>query len=172
MIKNKKIILVVSIATALLSGCANKPKPKIMQPRKDILTKPYRLKITPIIGTRQDDTKVIMDMGKVLKVWIAPYKNNKVFVSAHDNFVVAKKPEFVVGENIPKKNWDSMHTPTNPIPFVFRNADLDKATKLEKKEIVEFNNNIYKEENNPNVSKQRIKKSNKYDKQIINFLKK
>jgi len=170
--RRRKIILTVSVIVALLSGCSSKePEPRKIKPRKDIHTKPYELKITPIIGTRQEDAKVIMDMGKIMKVWIAPYKNNGVFVSSHDNFVVAKKPDFVVGEEIPTKNWGSMHTPTNSIPFIFRDSDLDNSTKLEKEEIVKFNNNVYKEQNSPDVSKQRIQEASKYDKQIIDFLK-
>jgi len=162
------------LIAASFSGCSSsEAQPKQIRPlRKDMHTKPYELKITPIVGTEQDDSKVVMDMGKVMKIWIAPYKNKDVFVSAHDNFVVAKKPEFVIGEKVPQKNWGSMHTPINRIPFVFRDADLDKATKLGKEEIVKYNNNIYKEQNNPKLAKQRINESNKYDKQIINFLKK
>jgi len=168
-------IAFVVLTAVFFVGCSSSevkpPKQKLVL-RKDIHTKPYELKITPIVGTRQDDEKVVMDMGKVMKIWIAPYKNNGVLVSSHDNFVVAKKPEFVIGEKVPQKNWSSMHTPINRIPFVFRNADLDKATKLGKEEIVKYNNNIYKEENNPKIAEQRVEKSNKYDKQIIDFLKK
>jgi len=168
-------IITFILMIVLLSGCGSqeaKPPKQTIISRKDIHTKSYQLKITPIIGTRQDDAKVVMDMGKIMKIWIAPYKNKDVFVSSHDNFVVAKKPDFVVGEAVPQKNWSSMHTPINRMPFVFRDADLDRATKLGKEEIVKYNNTIYREENSPKISKQRVSESNKYDKQIIDFLNK
>ena len=172
--KNKIVFFNFLIGTGiifLISGCSNaKPVASKISLRKDILTKPYQIKITPIIGTRQDDAKVIMDMGKVMKVWIAPYKNNSTFVSSHDNFVVAKKPEFVVGETVPQKNWRSMKTPVNEVPFLFRNADMDTANNLSNREVVDFNNNVYKQQNDVNVAKKRLKADSKYDQEIKNFL--
>lgn len=128
--------------------------------------------IKPIIGTRQDDAKIVMDMGKIMKIWIAPYKNGGTLVSSHDNYVVAKEPDFVIGESVPKKNWRSMKTPTNPIPFLFRDEDLDTATQINKEEIVKFNNVVYKQENNVKTAVKRLDKSNKYDEQIKKFLNK
>lgn len=169
----KAVALFFSMATIIVTtGCTSSPKPKELSSRKDILTKPYELMITPVVGSRQDDTKVIMDMGKIMKIWIAPYKNKGTFVSSHDNYVVAKAPDFVVGEAVPQNNWRSMKTPTSKIPFIFRDADLDNSENLDKEEIVKYNNNIYKQQNNVEVAKERLQKANLYDDEIKNFLNK
>lgn len=179
-----KIILFTGLLSTLIlnTGCASKEKGCFekdsngncisqMKNRKDILTKPYQLKITPLIGSRQEDSKVIMNMGKILKVWIANYKHDGVFVSSHDNFVVAKKPDFVLGEEVPQKNWKSIKTPQSPIPFLFRSADLDGVNTLQSKDIIEYNNNIYKQENDSNVAENKIREANQYDEEIKRFLK-
>jgi len=111
-----------------------------------------------------------MDMGKIMKIWIAPYKNKGTFVSSHDNYVVAKAPDFVLGEEIPQRNWRSMKTPINKIPFQFRDADLDEAKELGSKEIVEYNNVIYQQQNNQKAAVKRMNKSNLYDEEIKRFL--
>ena len=182
----KKIInstgLILICSTLFKNGCSSKQVGCFekdsdgncisqMKDRKEIHTKPYQLKITPIVGSRQDDAKVIMNMGKVLKIWIAAYKDKGTFVSSHDNFVIAKEADFVVGENIPQKNWKSMKTPINPIPFLFRDADLDKANTIGSKEIVKYNNNIYTQENDEQVALDRINEASIYDKEIKEFLK-
>jgi len=171
-ITNISLLLGIGIIT---SGCMGiGPKKPLDEnriiSRKDIHTKPYQLNITPIIGSRQDDTKVVMDMGKIMKIWIAPYKNKGTFVSSHDNYVVAKAPDFVLGEEIPQRNWRSMKTPINKIPFQFRDADLDEAKELGSKEIVEYNNVIYQQQNNQKAAVKRMNKSNLYDEEIKRFL--
>ena len=175
----KKTSICILIALGLVfsfQGCSTKEVPIIKEPSKrDIHTKSYQLNITPIIGSRQNDTKVIMDMGKVMKVWIAPYKNKGTFVSSHDNYVVAKAPDFVLGETVPQKNWKSMKTPTNNIPFLFRDADLDRLdrdTPLNQEDIVNYNNNVYKQQNAKTISSERKEKLSIYDKEIKKFLNK
>ena len=173
-IQNRVNALILFGLVLLSTGCSsNKPEPTPeLISRKDVHTKPYELKITPIIGSRQDDAKVIMDMGKIMKIWIAPYKNEGVFVSSHDNYVVAKEADFVLGETVPQKNWKAMKTPTNNIPFQFRDADLDQSSKLEEEEIVKYNNNVYEQQNSEDVAIERIEEANSYDKEIKAFLKK
>lgn len=172
--KRFRTIAGVSIAVLLLGGCAGKDEAlskAIDELERDkIHTKPYQLKITPIIGTRQDDAKVVMDMGKIIKVWIAPYKDGKTLVSSHDNYVVAQAPDFIVGEQVPNKNWRGMIAPENKIPFLFRDADLDKANKLEEEEIVKYNNIVYKQQNDVSESEKRLEGTSKFDEEIKRFL--
>jgi len=180
-IKTTGLLFLLS-STFIISGCATKQENCFnkdvngkcisrMKDRREIHTKPYQLKITPIVGSRQEDAKVIMNMGKVLKIWIAPYKNKGTFVSGHDNFVIAKKADFIMGESVPQRNWKSIKTPINSIPFIFRDADLDKSNTLESKEIVKYNNNVYKQENDKQVALDRLNESSIYDKEIKEFLK-
>jgi hypothetical protein len=172
---NKRLIIVIGASLMLFSGCASKnssleKEAFELERRSDIHTKAYQLKITPIIGTRQDDAKVVMDMGKVLKVWIAPYKDGKTLVSSHDNYVVAQAPDFVIGEKIPKKNWKGLIAPEKKIPFLFRDADLDNAKEINEEEIVKYNNIVYKQQNNTEESLKRLDKANVYDQEIKKFL--
>mgnify|MGYP006995602073 CR=1 FL=1 len=166
------ISLSLGAVAVLIAGCSSsQPMVDSMYGnRNTIMTKPYELKIKPIIGSRQEDSKVVMDMGKIMKIWIAPYKNQGTLISSHDNYVVAQAPDFVVGENIPQKNWRSMKTPTNPIPFLFRDSDMDVKKKISEEDIVKFNNNVYAQENDVHVAKKRIEASNIYDKEIKDFL--
>lgn len=173
----KSSIILASISTILLlGGCSTKDKAlsdSIEQMQRDkIHTKAYQLKITPIIGTRQDDAKIVMDMGKIIKVWIAPYKDGNTLVSSHDNYVVAQAPDFIIGEKLPKKNWRSLITPEQKFPFLFRDADLDNAEKIEEEEIVKYNNIVYKQQNDKEESVKRLKEADVYDQEIKNFLEK
>ena len=165
---------VASTLVLILGGCTSTKsslaEAKVFTPRTDMHTKSYKLNVVPIIGSRQDDTKVIMDMGKIMKVWISDYKNRKTFVSSHDNYVVAQDPDFVLGETIPQKNWRSVKTPTNSIPFIFRDADLDKTTKLGREEIIKYNNNVYEQQNTKKVPQERLDEVNIYDREIKSFL--
>jgi hypothetical protein len=170
----KSILILLPISIFMISGCSSRsenpiPNDEIYGSRSEIHTKPYELKITPIVGSRQDDSKVIRDMGKILKVWIAPYKNKETFVSAHDNFVVAKEPDFVVGETVPQRNWKAMKTPVNNVPFMFRSADMD--TELNQETIVKYNNNVYKQQNNPDEAVNKINKADtEFDNEIKKFI--
>ncbi|MBW6487561.1 hypothetical protein [Sulfurimonas sp.] len=138
--------------------------------RDKIHTKPYQLKITPIIGTRQDDAKVVMDMGKIIKVWVAPYKDGKTLVSSHDNYVVAQAPDFIIGESVPNKNWKGLVAPENKIPFLFRDSELDNANKIEEEEIIKYNNIVYQQQNDTNESVKRLEKTTVFDSEIKKFL--
>lgn len=165
-------IIISTLSIFLFIGCSSKDEPKPNEVvKKDMHTKPYELKITPVIGSRQDDAKVIRDMGKILKVWVAPYKNKGTFVSAHDNFVVAREADFIIGESIPQSNWKSIKTPINNIPFVFRDADLDQKQNIDEETIVKYNNNVYKQQNDENIAKDRLQQSGSFDSEIKKFLK-
>ncbi len=166
------ILNTVCCLSFVLAGCASHNAQNIEETTKrDMHTKAYELKITPVIGSRQDDAKVIRDMGKILKVWVAPYKNKGTFVSAHDNFVVAKEPDFIIGEAVPQSGWKSMKTPVNNIPFVFRDADMDTKESIDEETIVKYNNNVYKQQNDENIAKARLDdSSNIFDNEIKKFL--
>ncbi|MCK9549285.1 hypothetical protein [Aquamicrobium sp.] len=78
-----------------------------------------------IVGTRQEDARVIYDTGRVLKVWIAPYYQGGTMISAHDNFVVVSSPRFVVGQSV-DKNGNPKSGLTNSDDLNINYVDLDK----------------------------------------------
>lgn len=87
---------------------------------------PYK----PIIGTRNNDAKMIVDTGVVLKVYIATYKDSKrTLVAAHDRYAWAKEPGFVVGSDRPDvRKRTGMLTPASKAPFVFGGGEIDSTS--------------------------------------------
>lgn len=87
---------------------------------------PYR----PIIGTRNNDAKTVVDTGVVLKIYVASYKDNKkMLVAAHDRYVWAKEPSFVIGTDRPDiRKRTGMMTPSGKVPFVFGEGEIDAAS--------------------------------------------
>lgn len=58
-------------------------------------------RIKTIVGTKQEDAKVIVNSGKVLKVMVFPYKQSRTLITAHDVYTMVETPSFIVGEMVP-----------------------------------------------------------------------
>ena len=152
-------------------------KKKKIREKRLISLNPYQLKIKPIVGSRQDDAKVIIDAGKVLKVWIAPYKSGMTVIAAHDLYSMVQKPQFIIGEMVPtNKKKGGAVTATDDFPFAFRDEELDKKTRhgnFNNEEMKHYYNNIYKAQANKDVTTERNNKATQeFDETIKNFLNK
>jgi hypothetical protein len=130
-----------------------------------------------IVGSRQDDAKVVYSVGKILKVWIAPYTQGGTLIASHDNYVVVEKPRFIVGESVDRAGTkpNSTISPTNNFPYIYRDYELDRTSKKDRfsdKNIKKYNNNIYRSQKAYGIpSKSRSNKANaEYDKKIFQFL--
>jgi len=172
-----KNLLVALIASITMTGCATDNSAEPIHQFENY-NKAYQMKNKLIVGSRQDDARVIYDIGKILKVWISPYYQGGTLIAAHDNYVVVKKPEFIVGQSVQKEGTrpSGLVTPTGDFPFVLRGSELDKnrdGYRFSDDNIRRFNNDIYKiEASQGAIAKQRVQKaSSKYDKEILNFLK-
>jgi hypothetical protein len=142
-------------------------------------TKGYNMNNKIIVGSRQDDARVVYSVGKILKTWIAPYHQGGTLIASHDNYIVVEKPHFLVGESVQREGRkpSGIVTPTNNIPTVYRDYELDrvKPTKrFSNKNIKRFNNNVYRNQTFKNIpSKSRANKANTvYDSKINDFLRK
>lgn len=131
---------------------------------------PYQMKIKPIVGSRQDDAKVVVDMGKVLKVWISPYKSSGTMIASHDLYTWVEKPRFIPGESIDYiKKADGMMSSAKRLPFVFNEHELAKEGDLTSEDVKDYVNSVYKTQNNNQVEENN-KKSSKYDSTINRYL--
>ena len=185
-----KIINLSFVVLLLVNGCA-KPKPKCQTYdtlddalgsekrviKKDSLASlnPYQLKIKPIVGSRQDDSKVVIDAGKVLKVWIAPYKSGMTVIAAHDLYSMVQKPQFIIGEMVPTNSKKGgIVTVSDDFPFAFRDEELDRVPKQRKfsnPSMKKYYNNVYKAQADNSVVKRRNNEaSREFDSAIKNFL--
>jgi hypothetical protein len=174
---NKKINLtmvafsVISILT--LSACSSKKVVKKVEvPNKIELKRPkaYTFNYIPIIGTQTPDDKVIVDMGVVLRVWINSYKDRTgSLVSSHDIYTWAKKPDFIVGNELPMKKRGIL-SPSGKMPLMLSNQSVDRSDFKSNKNIREFVNSVYEKKTTPEVLDERIDESLKFDEEIKKFV--
>ena len=181
----KKSLLYIGagLLTIAFTGCAqsqNSCTPDAFAKNTDpsfCATKPYKMNNKIIVGSRQNDAKVVYSVGKVLKVWIAPYSQGGTMVASHDNYVVVEKPHFIVGESVDRAGTrpNSAISPTDNFPYVYRDYELDRTSKKNRysdENIKKYNNNIYKSRESYNIpATNRSNKANAaYDKKIFDFL--
>lgn len=88
-----------------------------------------------IIRTPQEQA-VIRDLGFVQKIWVAPHENRAGdLVSAHEMYVVIRKPKWVIGEEAPKNVRDGVQIPS----LITAGVLADEHNAVEKKEL----SNVY-----------------------------
>ena len=107
---------------------------------------PYQVKTGISVGTRSNDSKVVVNTGKVFKIYINSYKRGSTLISAHDIYTYVEKPGFIVGQNVPEAATDSVTTPIGKLPFRINGGELDvntHKTEISNSAVKNFNNNIY-----------------------------
>lgn len=178
-----KIVIIFSILSFLISGCSSKKvvtkfvKVGNSEVQKFNRTNNYnKFRYKPVIGTRQEDTKVMIDMGQYAKIWIKNYRNkNETFVASHDIITMIKSPGFISGEDVPSSRRRTVNKTYSGNSFSYRSSDLihnsNTMDKLKIKHVKDYVNNynqVKKYKKLP-ISKQKI--VNKYDKKIKSYLK-
>ncbi|PCI30921.1 MAG: hypothetical protein COB67_00255 [SAR324 cluster bacterium] len=161
------------ISIILLAGCTGKKDIEVVHHVIDVKKpKAYQFTLKPNIGSRADDSRTVVDMGVVLKVWVKNYKNNDAnLVASHDVYVWARKPDFIVGEDLPTRRVSGMPSPVQKLPFMLTGEEIDRNHIQSDEEIKKYVNKVYESENNPEISKKRKKESLKNDTEILQFLK-
>lgn len=130
----------------------------------------------PVIGTRQEDTKVMIDMGKFAKIWIKNYRNkNQTFVASHDIVTMIKAPGFIAGEEIDFEKRDVVKKTYGGNTFSYRSSDIVSQTSaddtnLKDEQIKEFVNNYQETKKYGKLPDAKSEKLDKYNKAISEFL--
>lgn len=107
---------------------------------------PYQQKVSLLVGSRSNDSKVIISAGKVLRIYIASYKLNTTLIASHDIYTYVEKPGFVVGENLPERSTNGITTPLSKLPYKINAGELNIITSEEEmsnEDVKNFNNNMY-----------------------------
>ena len=187
-------IFSIGMAIILLSGCASDnqnltaqdsylknisyivQKEKEKRIKEELNTESYHFMVTPIVGSEQDDSKVIVDMGKILKVWIAPYVVGGTMIAAHSIYTWVQAPHFIAGESVGRGSPTdaSLLTPSGNYPVIYRPDELYyNEPSFSNKELKEYVNKKYEVDKHPEKYLKRIDKriKNKYDKVILQYLK-
>lgn len=173
--------LFLLLPIALLCGCtASNNQNGLIIPseldngaRQNIIdeTKPYRFGLTPIIGSRNDDARTAVDMGVVLKIFIAPYKSAQgTMVGGHDIYAWAKEPSFLVQTIEPPTApvQRGMMNSVGKIPFTIRPEEIDSSAEPTDQNIKKTVNEMYSR--GENQSKQQQERINALDKEIKEYL--
>lgn len=177
------------LLVVFLSGCANKEATLQKQSAdqgegKMGFYEPTKFRLKPIIGSRNEDSRTVVDMGTLLKIWVAPYKGrNGVLTSAHDIYAWARMPDFIVGEEVPTApslDSGSGMVYNHKLPASLSSEEVDRSAIQDDKNIQEFVNGFNKfvekelSKESASNSKEDMKKEEektKVDKDILEFIK-
>ncbi|MDD3834752.1 MAG: hypothetical protein PHS42_04680 [Sulfurimonas sp.] len=186
---NKKvkfnIIILVIIGGLLLSGCTASPEVRTKwadaktQSYYENRNNPKEFRYQPVIGTKQPDTKMMIDMGEWAKIWVKNYKNeNQTFVASHSIVTKVREPGFIAGEQIPRSRRDTVSNTYGGRSFSFRSNDLnyDNSSQgsygVTDSEIKDYMNSFEYSKKTQRMEPQKREDVLKYDKAIKDYIKK
>lgn len=182
----------IVVAISFFSGCTAKQQSSNSSlSKKDVQNDstsvqndsvPYKFRLKPIIGSRNSDSRTVVDMGVVMKIWITPYKDkNNNLIASHDIYTWVRKPDFIVGENLPSgtfmqnnNDYDTggMINIEDKLPFMLSPSEIDRSD-IENDEIIQkYANKIYKLQVSEKNAQEQLKKSEDFDAVIKNFVNK
>jgi len=156
----------------LLAGCVSKEEVVTHHVIEVETPKPYQFELKPNIGSRNDDSRTVVDMGVVMKIWVKNYKNRQGnLIASHDLYAWARKPDFLVGEDLPPRRNTSLVTPVQKLPFMLTGEEIDRSDIQNDEVIKEYVNKVYENERDPELAQKRLDASRESDKKILEFLK-
>ncbi|WP_456469994.1 hypothetical protein [Caminibacter sp.] len=183
-------LILIAAGTLFFTGCATKTvnnektylksidyivkqqKQKRIEEETD--TKSYHFMVKPIISSEQDDSKVVVDMGKILKIWIAPYVVKGTLIAGHSIYTWVEPPKFIAGESVGRGSYSdaSLITPNGNYPLIYRPDEVyTKKAKFSNEELRNYVNKKYETEKHPAKVIRKIEKNNvKYDEEIKKYL--
>ena len=188
----KKSIAIIHIAvTALIfAGCATKQpscatpggscEPARSYAKEEIDQGDDNLKIpafpyTAMIGTRNNDAKTVVYTGVVLKVYLATYKDSKkTLVAAHDRYVWAKEPDFIIGAEKPDmRKRTGMITPAGKVPFAFGGGEIDSTSIENNEKIKQYVDAVTESDKRDTAAFENLQTADdRFDKVIKNYVEK
>lgn len=187
---NKKTqqLILLGVSSLFIIGCAGKqeqtpPQNSSQGEPKQAYYEASKFRLKPIIGSRNDDARTVVDMGTLLKIWVAPYKGrNGVLTASHDAYAWAKMPDFIVGEEVPTtpsvENSSGMVF-NNRLPASLSAEEVDRTNIQNDENIQTFVNGLDQfvkkekaKEEETTKSEEKIKSSKtKVDQEILDFIK-
>jgi len=162
--KYKNLTIIIMFGSFFLNGCSTK-HPEYPNPDADIKRQieknrfsgvdkfntkqvlPYQQKVSLMVESRSNESKVVINAGKVLKVFIAPYKMRGTLIAGHDIYTYVQKPGFIVGNTIPPRSTDGLITSNGSLPFYVNKAKLNidaDRQEMSNIDVKHFDNNLYK----------------------------
>ena len=178
---NKKTIMFSALVLGLLmSGCSSKnncidgscTSTNNTLRLEPLETKGYKTKITPTLGTKQNDAKIVRNFGVTLKATIFPYVDKDGnLIGGNDIYIVAKQPEWIIADKEPVKRAKGLKSLAGKtIPVTLRPDELNPTSNIDEKALVEFHEYMNNVETNPELAQKKLDQD-MYDEKIANFLK-
>lgn len=136
----QKIIGACLLGLICFSACSSKKEIILLDKEA------YVSKYKPIIGSRNNDVRTILDMGMAVKVWVAPYKDQYgVLVAGHDIYVWLERPDFIPGTSVPQIDGDNKGIPNQvgKIPFTLSPEEIDRSDLKNDATIQKYVNETY-----------------------------
>jgi len=182
---NTKLLLIIPIITLLFSACSVKRIHTTMDNvdntqrlQRVTRTNNYNhFRYKPVIGTRQDDTKVLIDMGQFAKIWIKNFKNgNNSFTASHDVIIKIREPDFIAGEEVPRHRRRTVKRTYGSHSFSYRSSDLlhnnssINTQDVKTKDIKKYLNNYAKAKKEKKLDTKKQQQMSEYDKKLKEYL--
>lgn len=169
-----KFIMSILLASVFV-GCSSKEevKPKFVEYEEEVKTlKPYTFKYKPIIGSRNSDSRVVVDQGVVLKAWINTYKLDRgTLIPSHDIYVRVKEPDFIPQYATPPRMQNKgLLTDTKETPFMLSDKEIDRSSTKTNEGIKNYVNSVY-EKNSPEKEEERVQEGTQFDNEIKDYIK-
>lgn len=139
----KQLALVFISVIAFFTGCSH----KVIYETAIIDQQMYQSKFKPLIGSRNNTSRTIIDFGVVATIWVAPYKDQYgTLIAGHDIYVWLERPDFIAGSSVPTINGNNKGIPTQMgrLPFSISPSEIDRSDLSNDENIQEFVNQSYK----------------------------
>jgi len=101
-----------------------------------------RLQNRSLIVKTPQESAIIRDVGFIQSVWIAPHESRKGdLISAHELYVVVKKPQWIIGEDNPRKTQRGV-TISSPLVEELFSDRHDAFDKKSESKIYDYVNEV------------------------------
>lgn len=176
MLTNRNFLGILTLITicGLYSGCSSKEpvqaKETIVEEEVKSL-KPYAFKYKPIIGSRNSDSRVVIDQGVVLKAWINTYKLDRgTLIPSHDIYVRVKEPDFIPQYATPPRMKNKgLLTEIKETPFMLSDKEIDRSSHKTNEGIKDYVNSVY-EKNSPEKEEEKVQEGTQFDNDIKEYI--
>lgn len=134
-------ILLIGLSSFVFWGCASSSE-NVRTQYVIVDKESGEIRYKPIVTSENRDSRVILKLPKVLKVWIAPYVNESgLLVSGHDVYTVLESHKFVSGTQAHYGRTYGATSPVGDLPFSISPYEIDRSDLESDKVIIDFLDN-------------------------------